>query len=83
MDANRLKGPISTTNLIINNLETPAYFNLPLPVRVKNVIVEGDSKIGRINNLDIQPFMENVMKVDDIISLEDVTFSKLKFISKV
>jgi len=77
IDVNCLKGPINTTKLIVNNLETPAYFNLPLPVKVKDVIVEGDSKIGRINDLDIQSFMENVMEVDDAIFLEDVTFSKL------
>jgi hypothetical protein len=77
IDVNRLQGPINTTKLIINNLETPAYFNLPLPVKVKDVIVEGDSKIERINDLDIQSFVQNVMEVDDIISLEDVTFSKL------
>lgn len=75
-DINYIKGPINIKKLVVNNLETPAYFNLSLPSRVKNVIVKGDSNIGKINNINIQSFMENVLKVDDLISLEHVTFGK-------
>jgi len=77
VDVNRFKGPINITNLVVNNLETPAYFNLSLPRRVKNVIIKGDSNIETINNINIQSFMENILKVDDdLISLEHVTFGK-------
>jgi len=73
---NRFKGPINIAKLIVNNLETPAYFNLSLPKRVKNVIIKGDSDIKNINDINIQSFMENVLKVNDSISLEHVTFGK-------
>lgn len=73
---NHFKGPINIAKLNVKNLETPAYFSLSLPTRVKNVIVKGDSNIEKINNIDIQSFMENVLKLDDQISLEHVTFGK-------
>ena len=73
---NRIKGPVNLKKLVVNNLETPAYFNLSLPRRVKNVIIKGDSDIGKINDINIQSFMENVLKVDDLISLGHVTFGK-------
>lgn len=76
MDVNRLKGPINIEKLDVNNLETPAYLNLSLPTRIKNVIVKANSDIEKINNIKIQSFMENVLKVNDVISLEHVTFGK-------
>lgn len=77
VDVNRLKGPINIAKLIVKNLETPAYFNLSLPRRVKNVIIKEDSNIETINNINIRSFMENVLKVDDdLISLGHVTFGK-------
>lgn len=74
---NHIRGPVNVAKLVVNNLETPARFNLSLPRRVKNVIIKGDSNIGKINNVNIQSFMENVLKVDDLISLGHVTFGKL------
>ncbi|XP_029165434.1 uncharacterized protein LOC114936425 [Nylanderia fulva] len=75
VDINRLKGPINIEKLDINNLETPAYLNLSLPTRVKNVIVKADSDIEKINNIKIQSFMESIVKVNDVISFEHVTFA--------
>ncbi|XP_020292032.1 uncharacterized protein LOC109858817 [Pseudomyrmex gracilis] len=74
LDENRLKGPLSIEKLSVNNLET-AYLNLSLPTRVGNVVVKADSNIKKINNIDIQLFMESVAKVDDAISLEYATFA--------
>lgn len=76
MDINHFKGSINITKLVVDNLETPAYLNLSLPTKVKNVIIKADSDIGKINNINIQSFMENVLKVNDVISLEHVTFGK-------
>lgn len=76
MDVNHFKGPISITKLIVDNLETPAYLNLSLPTRINNVIVKADSDIEKINNINIQSFMKNVLKVNDLISLEHVSFGK-------
>lgn len=76
MDINHLKGPINITKFVVDNLETPVYLNLSLPTRVKNVIIKADSDIGKINNINIQSFTENVLKVTDIISLKHVTFGK-------
>ncbi|XP_011155669.2 uncharacterized protein LOC105193044 isoform X3 [Solenopsis invicta] len=73
---NYIKGPVNVAKLVVNNLETPAFFNLSLPTRVKNVIIKGDCIIGKINNVNIQPFMENVLKVDDPISLGHITFAR-------
>ncbi|XP_077278366.1 uncharacterized protein LOC143906276 isoform X2 [Temnothorax americanus] len=76
VSVNRFKGPVNIAKLVVNNLETPAYLNLSLPRRVKNVVVKGDSDIGKINNIDILSFIENVLKVDDPISLGHVTFAR-------
>ncbi|XP_024888654.1 uncharacterized protein LOC112465371 isoform X2 [Temnothorax curvispinosus] len=76
VSVNRFKGPVNIAKLVVNNLETPAYLNLSLPRRVKNVVVKGDSDIEKINNIDIQSFIENVLKVDDPISLGHVTFAR-------
>lgn len=76
IDINRFKGPINIAKLVVNNLEEPAKFNLSLPSRVKNVVIKGNSNIEKINNINIQSFMENVLTVDDVISLEHVTFGK-------
>lgn len=77
IDVDHLKGPVNVMKLVVDTLKTPAAFNFPLPVRVKDVFVEADSTIGKINTLDTLSFMENVMKVDEMISLGNVTFSKL------
>ncbi|XP_011693850.1 PREDICTED: uncharacterized protein LOC105453515 isoform X2 [Wasmannia auropunctata] len=71
-----LEGPVNIPKLVVRNLETPVYLNLSLPTRLKNVIIKGDSDIKRINNIDIRSFMENVLKVDDPISLDHVTFAR-------
>lgn len=76
IDINRFRGPINIAKLVVNNLEMPAKFNLSLPRRVKNVVIKGDSNIEKINNINIQSFMENILTVDDLISLEHVTFGK-------
>ncbi|XP_012532717.1 uncharacterized protein LOC105834630 [Monomorium pharaonis] len=73
---NHIRGPVNVAKLVVNNLVTPVRFNLSLPRRVKNVIIKGDSNIEKINNVNIQSFMENVLKVDDPISLEHVTFAR-------
>ncbi|XP_012224336.2 uncharacterized protein clos [Linepithema humile] len=70
-----IKGPLNVPKLVVDNLETPIRFNLDLPIRVGNVIVKGDSNIKKINGINIQSFMDNVLKVDDAISLEHVTFT--------
>ncbi|XP_072746368.1 uncharacterized protein [Anoplolepis gracilipes] len=75
MDVKCLKGPINIAKLVVDNLETPAYLNLSLPIKINNVIVKADSNIETINNINIQSFMENVLKVNDVISLEHVTFA--------
>lgn len=76
MDINRFKGPINIEKLDVNNLETPAYLNLSLPTKVKNVIVKANSDIKKINNIKIQSFMESVVKLNDVISFDHVTFGK-------
>lgn len=78
-----IKGPTNISKLVVDNLETPVRFNIDLPVKVGNVIVKGNSNIKKINNIDIQSFMNNVLKVDDAISLEHVTFSELHFLSLI
>ncbi|KAL0105372.1 hypothetical protein PUN28_016792 [Cardiocondyla obscurior] len=75
MGNNCIRGPVNIKNFVVNDLKEPAYFNLSLPRRVKNVVIKGDSKIGKINNIDIRSFIKNVLKVNDSISLEHVTFA--------
>lgn len=76
VDVNRLKGPVNISKLVVKNLEVPVLCNLPLPTKVKNVIVKADSDIEKINGVNMPFFMDNVLKVNDLISLEHATFSK-------
>lgn len=72
-----IKGPLNVSKLVVDNLEAPIRLNIALPIKVGNVIVKGDGNITKINGINIKSFMENVLKVNDAISLEYATFSKL------
>lgn len=74
---NRLQGPVNVEKLAIDNLRTPVIFNFSLPTIVRNLVIKADSEIGKINDVNVSSFMENVLKLNDIIFLEQVTFGML------
>lgn len=60
----------------VNNLQTPVRIKFPFPSTVRNVISKGNTYATFINGVDIHRFMKNAVRVDDTISLNNITFSK-------
>lgn len=75
LDVDRVRGPVNISKLIVENLQMP--INFPLHTTINTVIILGNSDIQTINDVNMSSFMENVQKVNDIISLENVTFGEL------
>ncbi|XP_015188612.1 PREDICTED: uncharacterized protein LOC107072855 [Polistes dominula] len=65
----------NVTSLKVNNLQVPARFTFPLPTKVKNVISKGNTYAKIVNGEDIKRFMKNVVRIDDRISLNNITFN--------
>ncbi|KAK2582296.1 hypothetical protein KPH14_004637 [Odynerus spinipes] len=73
--ANVFKNVKNATHLKANTLQASKRINLPLPTTVRNVISKGNTYVGTINGVDINDFIKNVVRVDDTISLNNITFS--------
>ncbi|XP_014606540.1 PREDICTED: uncharacterized protein LOC106788102 [Polistes canadensis] len=65
----------NVTRLKVNNLQVPARFTFPLPTTVRNVISKGNTYAKIINGEDIERFMKNAVRIDDTISLNNITFN--------
>lgn len=74
IDIDHIKGPVTVSKLFVETLQIP--INLSLPTTVNNIIILGNSNIGKINDMNMSSFIENVQKVDDKISLEHTIFGK-------
>ncbi|XP_019699980.1 uncharacterized protein LOC105189727 [Harpegnathos saltator] len=75
IDVNHIKGPVNVSKLLVENLQTPVNLGIFLPTTVNTVIMLGNSNIGKINDVNMSSFIENVQKVHDEISLEHATFA--------
>ncbi|XP_043493312.1 uncharacterized protein LOC122518436 [Polistes fuscatus] len=65
----------NVTRLKVNNLQVPVRFTFPLPTTVRNVISKGNTYAKIINGEDIESFMKNAVRIDDTISLNNITFN--------
>ncbi|KAI4502427.1 hypothetical protein M0802_002339 [Mischocyttarus mexicanus] len=72
---NIFKDISNVTRLKVNNLKVPSRFKFPFPTTVRNVISKGNTSAKIINGEDIQQFIENVVRIDDTISLNNITFN--------
>ncbi|XP_046826802.1 uncharacterized protein LOC124427654 [Vespa crabro] len=65
----------NATRVKINNLQTPVRIKFPFPTTVSNVISKGNTYATIINGENIHHFLKNAVRVDDPISLNNITFS--------
>lgn len=79
IEPGRLKGPLNVTNLKVNTIIAPAGFKLSLPLEVGNAKAIENIYVGKLNGVDLKKFLNNVVKVEDTMSLTNVTFSKNRF----
>lgn len=79
IEPGRLKGPLNVTNLKVNTIIAPAGFKLSLPLEVGNAKAIENIYVGKLNGVDFKKFLNNVVKVEDTMSLTNVTFSKNRF----
>ena len=71
---NVLKASIKATDLVIDTLRLPAQFRIELPKVVGNIISEQNLRAGSINNINVVDFLANAIKLEDMISLGNITF---------
>ncbi|XP_015595922.1 uncharacterized protein LOC107268068 [Cephus cinctus] len=69
-----LKGPVKAKNLVITNVITNDGFKNLLPQEVNKVTSKKNTYVGTINGVNIVDLMRNVVRLDDIISLTNITF---------
>uniref|UniRef100_A0A6V7LAC9 Uncharacterized protein n=1 Tax=Bracon brevicornis TaxID=1563983 RepID=A0A6V7LAC9_9HYME len=70
----KLKGPIKLKNLTIKNLTAEKSFNLPLPKKIGRFQALKNVDLEQINGIKIREFIDNVLEIDDMISLTNITF---------
>ncbi|XP_076683687.1 uncharacterized protein LOC143376839 isoform X2 [Andrena cerasifolii] len=71
---NILKASIKATDLVIGTLRLPAQFRIELPKVVGNIITEQNLRAGSINGINVADFLANAIKLEDMISLGNITF---------
>ncbi|XP_043267353.1 uncharacterized protein clos [Venturia canescens] len=71
----RLKGPIRFTNLKTHELMTSGKFNVPLPLEIQNLQSRGNLYVSILNDVKIDEFLRDSVKLDDNLSLTNVTFA--------
>lgn len=74
---NTLNSSIETTNLRVNVLQTPVRFDMDLSKRNGNIILEQNAQIDSVNNINFMDFLADAIKLEDMMSLQNVTFGKL------
>ncbi|XP_017791112.1 PREDICTED: uncharacterized protein LOC108573234 [Habropoda laboriosa] len=76
VEPNVFNASIETTNLIINNLLFPIEFHEKLVRIRKNIILEQDTHVDDINHVNFANLLANAIKLEDMIPLQNITFSK-------
>ncbi|KZC08872.1 hypothetical protein WN55_11375 [Dufourea novaeangliae] len=71
---NTLRGPIEVTNLTVDILRSPIQFRLELPKVIRNMISKQNTLVSSVNGIDLTDFLSNVIKLEDMISLGNITF---------
>ncbi|XP_043261008.1 uncharacterized protein LOC122402358 [Colletes gigas] len=73
-ESNNLKSKIETMNLVVGVLRSPVQFRIEVPKVIRNMVSEQNVHVGSVNNVNIIDFLANAVKLDDVISLGNITF---------
>ncbi|KAK9305650.1 hypothetical protein QLX08_003423 [Tetragonisca angustula] len=71
---NILNTSIEAKVLRANTLRSPVTFYIELPKIIRNVVLEQNVHVDYINNIDVINFLDNAIKLDDMKSLQNITF---------
>ncbi|XP_076629970.1 uncharacterized protein LOC143346098 [Colletes latitarsis] len=74
IESNTLKSQIETMNLVVGVLQSPIQFRIEVPKVIKNMVSEQNVYVSNVNNVNIIDFLANAVKLDDVISLGNITF---------
>ncbi|XP_031830303.1 uncharacterized protein LOC116426016 [Nomia melanderi] len=74
---NILRGSHETTALMVDTLQLPTRFQIDLPEIVGDIVSEQNTHLGSVNNISIDNFVANIVKLEDKIFFENITFSEL------
>ncbi|KAK1123403.1 hypothetical protein K0M31_008113 [Melipona bicolor] len=73
-EPNILNTSIEAKVLKMNTLRSPVTFYIELPKIIRNVVLEQNAHVDYINNIDVIDFLDNVVRLDDMKSLQNITF---------
>ncbi|XP_078042111.1 uncharacterized protein LOC144472686 [Augochlora pura] len=73
--SNILRGPIMATDLVVGSLLYPIQIRIKLPKVVGNMISEKDMHITSINDVNLIAFATDAIKLENMISLGNITFT--------
>ncbi|XP_043519107.1 uncharacterized protein LOC122533454 isoform X2 [Frieseomelitta varia] len=71
---NILNTSIEAKVLRTNTLRSPVTFYIELPKIIRNVVLEQNAHVDYINNIDVIDFLDNAIRLDDMKSLQNITF---------
>ena len=71
---NILKASMKASDLAIGTLRLPVQFRIELPKVIGNMISEQNLRAGSINGINVVDFLANAIKLEDMISLGNITF---------
>lgn len=78
-EPNILNTSIEAKVLRTNTLRSPVTFYIELPKIIRNVVLEQNARVDYINNIDVTDFLDNAIRLDDMKSLQNITFRELQF----
>ncbi|CAK9826786.1 hypothetical protein ANTRET_LOCUS4568 [Anthophora retusa] len=76
VELNTINASIEVINLTTNTLQYPIKFHVKLPKVIRHIILEQDAHVDNISYVNFADFLANTIKLEDMISLQNVTFSK-------
>lgn len=72
-----LKGPITLDYLNVTSIYAAEGIKVPLPSEMESLVVEGNLQVKTLNGIDLEEFVKNVVRIDEPMELNNVTFGKL------
>lgn len=73
---NYVEGTFDVKNLTVKSLNATEGVRIPCPLIVENMIVEGNLQVKKINGINLDEFMQDVVRVNDSVSMKKIVFGK-------